>query len=73
MTDAPGCRETVVDGDNGFLVLVKDALALAHAMEQFILHPELIEKMGKRSREIVEEWFDVNKGNDDMLRTMRLI
>jgi len=72
-TNVPGCRETVVDGYNGFLVPVKDALALARAMEQFILHPELIEKMGRRSREIAEERFDVNKVNDDMLRIMRLI
>ena len=62
-----------MDDDNGFLAPVKDAPALARAMEQFILHPELIEKMGRRSREIAEERFDVNKVNDDMLRTMRLI
>ena len=62
-----------MDDDNGFLSPVKDALALARAMEQFILHPELIEKMGRRSREIAEERFDVNKVNDDMLRIMRLI
>jgi glycosyltransferase involved in cell wall biosynthesis len=72
-TDAPGCRETVVNGDNGYLVPVKDSQALAHAMEQFIIHPELVEKMGRRSREIAEERFDVNKVNDEILRTMRLI
>lgn len=72
-TDAPGCRETVVDGDNGFLVPVKDALALANAMEQFILYPELIEKMGRRSFEMVQERFDVNKVNDSILRAMCLI
>lgn len=72
-TDAPGCRETVVDGDNGFLVPIKDAPALAHAMEQFILHPELIDKMGHRSRDIVVERFDVNKVNTDILQAMGLI
>jgi glycosyltransferase involved in cell wall biosynthesis len=72
-TDAPGCRETVVDGDNGFLVPIKDATALAHAMEQFILNPELIEKMGRRSRVIAEERFDVNMVNNDILRSMGLI
>jgi glycosyltransferase involved in cell wall biosynthesis len=71
-TDAPGCRETVVDGDNGILVPVKDAQALAHAMEQFILHPELIAKMGRRSREIAEERFDVHKVNDQILLAMGL-
>lgn len=72
-TGVTGCRETVVDGDNGFLVPAKDAPALAHAMEQFILHPEFVEKMGRRSREIAEERFDVNRVNADIMRAMRLI
>ena len=37
-TDAPrGCRETVIPGENGFLVPVGDADALASAMERLIL------------------------------------
>ncbi len=72
-TDAPGCRETVVDGNNGFLVPVKDAQALARAMEKFILHPDLIEKMGLRSRAMAEERFDVNKVNDEILGAMGMI
>lgn len=71
-TDAPGCRETVVDGVNGFLVPVKDEKALAQAMERFILHPELIEKMGQCSREMVGSRFDVHKVNDDILHIMGL-
>lgn len=31
--DAPGCRETVIDGDNGFLVPVKSFDALERAMQ----------------------------------------
>jgi glycosyltransferase involved in cell wall biosynthesis len=30
-TDAPGCRETIVDGEHGFLVPVRDAAALTRA------------------------------------------
>ena len=71
-TDAPGCRETVVDGDNGFLVPIKDVTTLVEAMERFILKPELLEMMGKRSRKIAEERFDVNKVNNDILQTMKL-
>jgi len=71
-TDAPGCRETVIDGDNGFLVPVGNADSLAVAMERFILQPELIEKMGRRSREIVEEKYDVNKVNSVIINTMGL-
>lgn len=71
-TDAPGCRETVIEGENGFLVPIKDPVALARAMERFILQPELIERMGKRSREIAEEKYDVHKVNAVILRAMGL-
>lgn len=72
-TDAPGCRETVVDGDNGFLVPVKDSKALAAAMLKFIEQPEQIVSMGKRSRKIAEEKYDVHKVNMQMLKGMGLI
>ena len=53
-TDAPGCRETVIDGVNGFLVPVRDADSLYEAMERFVLHPELAPRMGAESRTLVE-------------------
>ena len=71
-TDVPGCRETVVEGENGFLVPAKDPMALAKAMERFILQPNLIFTMGKRSRQIAVEKFDVNKVNAMMMATMGL-
>lgn len=71
-TDAPGCRETVIDGKNGFMVMVKDIATLAAAMEKFILQPELIEKMGLASRRIAEERFDVKKINQTILQQMGL-
>ena len=69
-TDAPGCRETVVHGLNGFLVPVRDAVALADAMMRFIKQPELIETMGKASRALAVERFDVHKVNAVMLAAM---
>lgn len=69
-TDVPGCRETVIDGENGFLVRVRDAEALAAAMERFIQQPELIERMGRASRRIAEERFDVRKVNRVILKEM---
>jgi glycosyltransferase involved in cell wall biosynthesis len=69
-TDAPGCRETVIDGVNGFLVPVRNAEALAEAMERFIMQPDLIAKMGQASRRIAEERFDVRKVNQVILREM---
>lgn len=71
-TDAPGCRETVMNGENGFLVAVKSVDALAQAMRHFIESPRLIESMGRRSREIAEEKYDVHKVNAVMLDAMGL-
>lgn len=69
-TDAPGCRETVADGDNGFLVPVKSVDELASAMLRFVEDPGLAENMGRRSREIAEERYDVHKVNKAMLSVM---
>ena len=71
-TDAPGCRETVVDGANGFLVPPRDVAALAGAMERFILEPNLIPSMGRASRRLAEEKYDVHKVNAVILRAMGL-
>lgn len=69
-TDAPGCRETVVDGENGFLVPVKDIEALGKAMARFIQKPALAAQMGKRSLEIAAEKYDVHKVNAVILSAM---
>lgn len=69
-TNAPGCRETVVDGDNGLLVPIKSVAALEAAMQRFIDEPTLAVRMGKRSRAIAEDKYDVNKVNAAMLHEM---
>ncbi|MCS6923724.1 MAG: glycosyltransferase [Fimbriimonadales bacterium] len=71
-TDAPGCRETVVDGMNGFLVPPRDVGALTAAMERFIHQPEQIITMGAASRRLAEERFDVRKVNQRMLTILGL-
>lgn len=71
-TDAPGCRETVVDSYNGYLVPVKSVDGLVKAMEEFILNPELISTMGKASRKIAEDKFDVHSVNNIMINEMNL-
>ena len=71
-TNAPGCRETVIDGENGFLVPVKSVDALVEAMQRFIDDPDLSVRMGRRSREIAEEKYDVHKVNAVMLREMEI-
>lgn len=72
-TDAPGCRETVIPGENGFLVEVKSVSSLVNAMQEFINNPALIEQMGQRSREIALHKYDVHQVNRHMIQEMGLI
>lgn len=72
-TDAPGCRETLVEGVNGFLVPVKSVDRLAEAMIKFIEQPELISKMGEQSRKIAEEKYDVDEVNKVILDSMGIL
>ncbi|WP_288368521.1 glycosyltransferase family 4 protein [uncultured Alcanivorax sp.] len=69
-TNAPGCRETVINGDNGYLVPVRDVQALAAAMVTAIESPDDRARMGGRSRAIAEEKYDVHKVNEVMLQEM---
>lgn len=69
-TDVPGCRETVQEGVNGFLVEARDSLALAVAMERFIVQPKLIVSMGNSSRAIAVAKFNVHLVNQTILNAM---
>ncbi|MEG0603997.1 MAG: glycosyltransferase family 4 protein [Acinetobacter sp.] len=69
-TDAPGCRETVIHGQNGYLVKVKSVEDLVHAIQSFIDDPQLMVQMGQRSREIALEKYDVHQVNAHMMSEM---
>ncbi|EPF73101.1 glycosyltransferase family 4 protein [Acinetobacter indicus] len=71
-TDVPGCRETVVDGVNGFLVPKWDAEALAEKMIYFIEHPEQVRLMGAESYKIAVEKFDAEKVNQRLVNILGL-
>lgn len=71
-TDVPGCRDTVVDGRNGFLTPARDPEALAGIMRRFLENPEIIAPMGQESRRLAEERFDVHVQNRKLLGCMDL-
>ncbi|QLB58146.1 glycosyltransferase family 1 protein [Acinetobacter indicus] len=66
-TDVPGCRETVIDGVNGFIVPRWNPEKLAEKMIYFIEHPEKIQVMGEASNKIATEKFDANKVNQKLM------
>lgn len=71
-TDAPGCRETVVSGQNGILVPPRDVDSLVNAMLYFVENPQQVSHMGYNSRQLAETRFDVKAINEKMLSVMGL-
>lgn len=71
-TDATGCRETVTNGENGYLVAVKDINALSAAMVDLIENPDKIPQMAEKGLELVKQKFDVRIVNEKIKNTMNL-
>jgi glycosyltransferase involved in cell wall biosynthesis len=60
-TDVPGCREAVRQGENGWLVPVRESAALAERLRELILDPGMRARFGRRGREIAEAEFGVER------------
>lgn len=71
-SDAPGCRETVKEGENGFLVPVGDSRGIAAAMKKLIQRRDLAATMGRRSHQMAAEKYDVNLVNQRLAQDMSL-
>ena len=69
-TNAVGCKETVEEGVNGFMVPVGSTIKLAEKMIWYIENEDKIQDMGEESRRIVEDKFDVRKVNKEMLKIL---
>lgn len=71
-TDAPGCKETVEHGTNGFKVKVQSVEELVEKMIIFIENNNLIGSMGEQSRRLAIEKYDVRIVNAQMISEMKL-
>lgn len=71
-TNVPGCKETVVDGENGWLVDKADVEQLAERMVWFIENQGEWHRMGDASHKLATEKFDVHKVNQKLLAIMGL-
>ena len=72
-TDTPGCRETVVDSENGVLVPPRDGQALISALEDLLHDPTRIPAMGAASRRLAESQFDVHAVNRTQLDAVSFV
>lgn len=59
-TNSVGCRETVEDGKNGFIVPIKSPEEIANKIEALVSNLDLIPKMGKESRLLSEKEFSID-------------
>lgn len=71
-SDVPGCRDTVIDGINGFLVKPKSASQLADKMMYFLNQPEEIIRMGEASHNIAKANFDSSVVNINLLSILNI-
>lgn len=71
-TDAPGCRETVREGYNGYIVPVGDSEQLAAHILELAASPALREQMSDHSYSLCDEIYNVTKVNAQMIKEMEL-
>ena len=71
-TDSPGCRETVIEGQNGYLIMPRDSDALTEKMASFVEDPDSISEMGEHAHQLAKAKFDVNIVNQMMLSFLQL-
>lgn len=58
-SNSVGCKETLVDGYNGFLIQPKDVDALTEKLDLLLSDKELRIKMGKNARKYAEDYFSI--------------
>jgi glycosyltransferase involved in cell wall biosynthesis len=72
-SDAPGCRETIRDGEEGFLVEPRNATALADAMARFLDDPSLAARMADKAYARAVKKYDVLRINQQMMGELGLL
>lgn len=71
VSNSVGCKDTVNDGYNGWLVEVGNVEQIAEKAIWFIEHPEKAIEMGKNSRQFAEEHFDQKKINEKIIEIIQ--
>ena len=66
-TNAPGCRDVIIDGKSGLLIEAKSSESLFNAMQAFINNQDLIKPMSMNARNYAVEQFDLIKINKQYL------
>lgn len=59
-SDVPGCNSCVIDNKNGYLCEKRSSQSLIQSMQKIIYNKSQISKMGKYSRKMVEDEFELD-------------
>lgn len=71
-TNIRGCKETVKEGINGFLIPIKNSKILADKLTYMIEHQEILPQMAEESYKYAKERFELSKINKKMIEIMDL-
>ena len=71
-TNVPGCKETVINDENGLLVEAKDYNELAETMIKLASDPDTVRRMGANGRKTAENKFSVDIVNESIITAMGL-
>lgn len=71
-TNVPGCKETVVNKFNGFIVEQYDYIDIAKYVINLYEDREMLETMAKNSYKMCQEKYEVSKVNSEMLKKMNI-
>lgn len=67
-TQHSGIPELIQHGISGLLVPERDVNALSEKLGNLIEHPEVWSEMGRAGRRYVEEYYDIDKLNDQLVK-----
>src|SRR5678815_2706982 len=71
-TNAPGCRDTVIDGESGLIVPVGDAQQLAAAMIRLIASRDLLTRLAAAGHVRAVELYDARRVADAVITALNL-
>jgi glycosyltransferase involved in cell wall biosynthesis len=66
-----GTDETIIHNETGFLINENDQNAIIKYIKKFLEDPELSMKMGKKGRERIQKFFELNSKNGELRLLMK--
>lgn len=69
VTDINGCNEIIVEGENGTIIPTHNAIALEQSMRRFLCDKEILQRMSKKARPMIESRYERSMVWEALLQT----